>query len=52
MEFHLPIAEKLLEARGRVIRKELPARVAVVFDSLAPDTLGAITAYVGESVSV
>ncbi|HEV2348431.1 MAG TPA: HD domain-containing phosphohydrolase [Terriglobia bacterium] len=50
LEFSLPQAEKLTTARGTVIRKELPSRIAVAFRSVSPDAMETIREYVGRMV--
>lgn len=51
-EFQLPGVERLLGIRGTVVRKELPARIAVAFINISPDALEAIREYVGQRVEV
>ena len=52
LEFSLPERGKLTEAKGRVIRKELPTRIAVAFSNISPEALEAIQEYVRQRVGI
>jgi hypothetical protein len=50
LQFGLPEAPNPIITKGRVIRKELPARIGVAFIDISPDALEAIREYVGQRV--
>ena len=50
LEFRLPHAARLTAAKGRIIRKELPTRIAVAFTDISPVAQEEIREYVGQKV--
>jgi len=50
LELMIPQVPRLLNPRGRVVRKEPPDRIAVQFINLAPEDREAIQSYIGGNV--